>query len=88
MRHLGIEAYNKAEYNSVLATGVVTEPMLNERAVRWVAIKGYGNDWSIYYHFEDRSLAYIRNQGDKVTSANIIQNLVPCSEKVLSLYRL
>ena len=88
MRHLGIEAFARAQKDSVLATGVVTEPMLNDRAVRWVAIKGYGNDWAIYYHFEDRTLAYIRNQGDKVTSANIIQNLVPCSEDVLSLYRL
>lgn len=88
MRNLDLETFNRTESDSVLATGVVTEPMLHERAVRWIAVKGWGNDWAIYYHFEDRSLAYIREQGDKVTLENIIRNLVPCSQEVLSLYRL
>jgi len=88
MRNLDLEAFARADNDSVLATGVVTEPMLNERAVRWIAVKGWGDDWAIYYHFEDRSISYIREQGDKLTSENIIQNLVPCTTEVLNKYRL
>jgi hypothetical protein len=73
---------------SVLATGVVTEPMLDAYPVRWVAVRGGVADWCIYYHREDSSIQFVRESGEKVTTANIIENLVPCTKEVLKQYRL
>ena len=88
MRNLDLEAFNRAECNSVLATGIVTEPELHFGAIRWVAIKGHGNDWAIYYHVERYDISVVRMSGEKISSANLIENLVPCTKEVLSLYRL
>ena len=88
MRNLDLKTFEKCDHNMVLATGVVTEPSLHIDPIRWVAVKGWGEDWAIYYHFEVSSLGLVREQGDKITSANLIQNLVPCTQEVLDKYRL
>ena len=55
--------------------------------LRWVAVKGYGNDWTIYCHWESNSVEYIKQSGDKLHNEQYIKLCVPCEEEVFKLYR-
>ncbi len=55
--------------------------------LRWVAVKGYGNDWTIYCHWEHSSVDYIKTSGDKLQNKEHINLCVPCEESVMNLYR-
>lgn len=47
------------------------------RNLLWVAKKGYADDWCIYTHWEDNGIGFVLIQGDKVSSKQNIQKLVP-----------
>lgn len=55
--------------------------------LRWVAVKGWVNDWCVYTHFAYHSYEFIRNNGDKVIGADHILKCVPCDDKMLACYR-
>lgn len=55
--------------------------------LRWIAKKGYANDWCIYCHWSTSTIEYISYVGDKVTSPANILKCVPGAEEILSLYR-
>jgi hypothetical protein len=55
--------------------------------MRWIAKKGHGNDWAIYYHWSSRGWEYVESNGDKVINKEVIKRLVPCDDEVLNLYR-
>jgi len=60
------------------------------RELRWIAKKGYApnGDWAIYCHWADTyDVAWITEEGDKVTMVSNIQKCVPCTEECLSHYR-
>jgi hypothetical protein len=59
----------------------------NGGLLRWVAIKGYGNDWTIYCHWDYQSIAYIKASGDKVHNEEYIKRCVSCTDEVFKLYR-
>lgn len=88
MRELTLKQLENAQPFEVMETGVVTEPQLANEPVRWVAVRGGAPDWAIYYHREANGIEFAKEQGDKVTTANLIQNLVPCTQEALSRYRL
>ncbi len=69
------------------ATGVDLWVHANPTPIRWVAVRGKINDWAIYCHNENKSIAYIADYGDKVCSLDAARLLVPCSEDALALYR-
>lgn len=63
-------------------------PHLRGKELLWVAKKGYGyNDWCIYCHWAENGKEYVLDYGDKVTSSENIQKLVPCDAEMLSNYR-
>lgn len=72
---------------TVFATGVVTNPRLNEKPVRWAARRGGIPDWTIYYHYETMPYNYVLSNGDKVISDDLIRELVPCDDAALGMYR-
>jgi len=72
---------------TVFATGVISDARLANEPIRWAAKRGGIHDWAIYYHLESKSLDFVVTQGDKVFSKNIIQDLVPCDDEALSMYR-
>lgn len=45
------------------------------------------HDWTIYCHFADKGVAFISQNGDKVTSREQVLSIFPCDKEVLSLYR-
>lgn len=55
--------------------------------LRWVAVKGYANDWCVYVQWATNSFEFIEKQGDKITRTEHIQRCVPCEPEVLRRYR-
>jgi len=55
--------------------------------LKWIAVKGYGNDWAIYCRWATNSYEFIETSRDKVRNKENILKLVPCEASVLSLYR-
>ena len=58
------------------------------RMLRWVAKKGYGHDWAVYCHWDDKSVEWVTQSGDKVGNERHIRKCVPCEDEVFKLYRL
>ncbi len=92
MKQLTLEEFNKILPGEEIGTGVLPnspEGLFMTRAggeLRWVAVKGYGNDWAIYCHWSKFNEEYVRNSGDKLISKENILKCVPCSDEVLDLY--
>lgn len=57
------------------------------RMLRFVAAKGYANDWAVYVHWSENSEAWIRENGDKVIGAENIRRCVSCDDNVFGRYR-
>jgi len=55
--------------------------------LRWVAVKGYGDDWAIYCYWNTHSVKWIRRYGDKVTNEVHIKRCVPCDDEMFKKYR-
>ena len=55
--------------------------------LRWVATKGYGNDWACYCQYELMAVEDVKKYGDKLHNEQHIKLCVPCEEEVFKLYR-
>lgn len=55
--------------------------------LRWVATKGYANDWTIYCQWSDKTVKWIKQHGDKLHNKNHIKLCVPCDDEVFKSYR-
>lgn len=91
-----IQDFNDCVAGAVFAQGITTNDptgayMTNHRMgeqLRWVAVKGNGNDWCIYCLWADQStFKMVETNGDKIRTKEYILNLVPCEEEVYKLYR-
>ena len=72
----------------VFAEGQVKDARIYNTEIRWLAKRGEGyHDWAIYYHTPDKSLIYIEQYGDKIFTADMIRELVPCTDEAYALYR-
>lgn len=90
-----LEEFNKIPDGEVFAKGILpnspegiymTEYKFNAN-LKWMAIKGYGHDWTIYCDWDYKNYDYIEHQGQKISSKENIQKCVPCNEEVFNLYR-
>jgi len=89
------EQFDALPHSEVFATGTFPNSpegifMTNNRegdTLRWVAKKGYGNDWAVYCHWAEHSAEWVTAHGDKVTYELHIRKCVPCTKEVFSLYR-
>jgi hypothetical protein len=90
---LTIQEFEKIPHGKVFATGVLPNSpegifmTTDEGNLRWVAKKGYGYDWAIYCHWEDKTVEWITQYGDKVHGKSHIQRCVSCDDQVIALYR-
>ncbi len=55
--------------------------------IKWIAKKGYGDDWAIYCHWSFTSDEFIERNGDKVTTELYIKRCVECDDTVFKKYR-
>ena len=58
------------------------------RELIWAAKRGFIDDWCIYVHWADSGLDYVLNNGDKITNARYIKQLVPCTDQAFARYRM
>ena len=90
---LTINQFNNIRNGLVFAKGeIVDSPdginMSNSgEMLKWVAVKGYAEDWCIYIHFAHLGFYFVESQGDKVCMKENIQTLVPCDDEVFNSYR-
>ena len=93
MKKLTVEEFTKLPEGEVFRSGVIPnspEGLFMTRdggSLRWIAKKGYGNDWAVYCHWDYHDEEWIAEQGDKVSGKDNIQKCVPCTDEVLKLYR-
>jgi hypothetical protein len=93
---LTLEDFNKIPDGTIFATGILPNSpeglyMINTRVgdnLLWLAKKGYGHDFAIYCHWQEKGFDFVEKEGDKLTTIDNIQKCVECSEEVLKLYRL
>lgn len=92
------EMFRQIENDSIFAQGILLDDALGYpiqqtgNVVRWCAVKGDVEDWSIYYQppylgqlvwsFEE-----VKQNGDKLHHPVWIGKLVPCDNKMRGLYR-
>ena len=93
-RHLlGINEFSHIEPGTIFAKGeTLDDPFgLNMtgsgKALRFVAKKGFNNDWCVYTLWAYESYGFIASNGDKVQDESNIQHVVPCTAEVLARYR-
>ena len=87
------EEFDQKPVGEVFATGVQPnspEGIFMTRAggeLRWVATKGYANDWTIYCQWKDKSVEWIKQHGDKLHNEDRIKLCVPCDDEVFKSFR-
>ena len=54
---------------------------------RWLAKKGWANDWTIYCHWDYHTDDFVEQNGDKVTQKAAILRCIPECEDIFNLYR-
>jgi len=90
---INLELFNLIPSGDIFATGFLYNSpegiyMNNEGGLlRWVAVKGFNNDWTIYCHRSYQPINYIKQSGDKIFTEEYIKRCVPCDDSVLKLYR-
>jgi hypothetical protein len=57
------------------------------RPLKWVAVKGYAEDWCIYTHLDGYTYDFVKSDGDKVMGEDNIMNVLPCDNFVFARYR-
>jgi len=57
------------------------------KLLKWVAVKGWIGDWSIYCGWSHQPSYEIASNGDKVHSIENIKNVIIIPEEILERYR-
>lgn len=93
MHILTLEELKKMNPSTIFATGTMIDNkdglfmVGTNKLLRWVAVRGGIYDWTIYCHFAEHNVEWIRNYGDKVTMERHIKKLVPCEDSAFKMYR-
>ena len=88
------EIFDKLRDGEIFATGILPnspEGLFMTSVggeLKWVAVKGYGNDWIIYCNWVYKSDEWIKRHGDKITSESNIKKCIQCDDEIFNLYRL
>ena len=87
------EKFDQLPRGEIFAAGLVMDGtdefrMTNTREfLRWVAVKGWASDWSVYVGHSHISFEDVASNGDKVCTDRYIRLLVPCTDDVFQNYR-
>lgn len=83
--HIGM--FEEFEYSSVMYKGEGLYYTLYDKPIKWIAKKGSGPDWAIYYGHQHWSDDQVLKQGEKVFTESVIRTLVPCDDETFKRYR-
>ena len=87
------QIFDKFPAGEIFSTGITPNSpeglfMTNDGGMlRWVAVKGFANDWTIYCHWVSNPAEWIKANGDKVINEKHIRRCVPCDNEVFNAYR-
>ena len=84
---LTLQKLKDMQGDQIIAQGVTSNPRLYSEPVRWVAVRGGIWDWALYYHLEEKSYQFVKTQGDKCFTEEVIKELVPCDDEAFGMYR-
>lgn len=93
MATLTKEEFDKIQPGEIFAKGETVDSPKGAhmtgsgKPLRFIAKKGYANDWCIYLHWATSSWEFIESNGDKTFMEQNIKNLVPCDDAVFKSYR-
>ena len=93
MKKLTLQQLKDMKADIIFAAGKTTDDsqginMSNSgQPLRWVAVRGGIWDWAIYIDFAEKSIAQIRDMGNKVTDEKNIKKLVDCDNEAFKMYR-
>ena len=88
------EAFSALPDGEIFARGEIEDSEVginmttSKRMLRWIATKGFAQDWAVYCHFSDEAdEEFVKIEGQKVGMEVHIRKLVPCSDEVFKKYR-
>lgn len=87
------EQFEKVPNGQIFAMGMTTDDpdglymTGSGNILKWVAKKGWANDWAIYCHWAHHSWEFILEQGDKVHGRDNIKRVLDISDNLLGRYR-
>lgn len=87
------EKFEKVKPDTIFALGITTDDQYglnmtgSGKELKWVAVKGYANDWCIYTHWNEKDWDFVRTQGDKVCDKLNIRRVLDISDKLMEKYR-
>lgn len=90
---INLEQFNAIAPDTVFAKGETVDSPEginmtgSGKKLRWLAKKGYANDWTLYLHWATSSWEFIERSGDKSMNMKAIVKLVDCDEAVAQKYR-
>ncbi len=90
---LTLDQFNQLPDGEQFATGTISDNEFgidmntSNELLRFVAVKGYADDWCVYCHFATYGERYISECGDKITFEVNIRRVVPCDDEVFARYR-
>lgn len=78
----------KMQPGEIIASGKCFHKQLHVGLLHWVGVRGMGmNDWAIYYYMWGIDERWIVDNGEKITSEQIVRGLIPCDSSAWELYR-
>ena len=90
---LTLEQFNNIKSGTTFDTGLLIDSPEgihmtgSKQMLRWVAVKGWADDWCIYAHLSHHDEEFVKLSGDKVIGDEGIRMAVPCDDNVLNRYR-
>ena len=86
-----LKQLREAEEGDILENGMYVDPVFGI-GILWLAVKGYGQDWAIYYTVDGKditrkSIEHIKKEGKKLKVGSSIKLLVRCEKSVTKYYR-
>jgi len=93
---LTIIDFDKIPYGTVFAQGternapgeIYMTDYFHNRMLKWVAKKGWGNDFAVYVSWDDKSTYQeCAECGDKVMDIDTVKRLIKCDDEVIKRYR-
>lgn len=86
-RFMTEEEFDTFAPGEIMGKGGGIYPCIWENPIRWVAKKGFADDWAIYYLHAHHPFSYVETNGDKVQTISCIKQFVETTDEVLKKYR-
>ena len=90
---MNLQQFEEIEPDTIISSGLVENSpngiFMSRQGgmLRWVAVKGYGDDFSFYVGWSHKSQHEIAQNGDKTSNREKIKELTGFSDEIMKKYR-